>query len=189
MVMSSSGAFVETMRKPPPPLVTLSTRRLRSVTPEARISRPIGRFRTSNVAGPSMVRFAAVMTADDVNWIVPVDDAKTMRFAPAMALACCNAWRDETSSLRATTTSAPMHGHAMVMLIARARAASAADRAMAANLIAQRQRVVDGICGVVVVEVDVDRIHLALPCLDALGPCLELRIAVAPLILVLRRSV
>src|ERR1051325_1987944 len=108
-----------------------------------------------------------------------------MRFAPAMPLAFCSAWRNDTSSWCATTMSAPLHGQAML----RAKAASAANRAMAADLIAQTERVVDGECRIVVVEIDVDRVHFAFPRPDALRPRLELLVAVAPLVLVPRRAV
>src|SRR3954447_3407307 len=46
----------------------------------------------------------------------------------------------------------------------------------------QRQRVVDRVRGVVVVEVDVGGFQLALPVVDALDPLLELLIGVAALI-------
>src|SRR5205085_5566954 len=52
----------------------------------------------------------------------------------------------------------------------------------------ERERVVDSVRGVVVVEVDVNRLHRATPFADAIGPCGELRVAVAAVVLELRRS-
>src|SRR5438309_103986 len=46
----------------------------------------------------------------------------------------------------------------------------------------QRQRVTDGVCGVIVVEVDVGGFQRALPIVESVGPLLELFVGVAALV-------
>ena len=67
------------------------------------------------------------------------------------------------------------------MTVVRLRAAFQATFCRADDLL-QRQRVVDGVGGVVVVEVDVDAAERPLPIVDAFGPLLELLVGVAALV-------